>query len=405
VSPLVDEIVVVDTGSTDTSRRIARERGARLYSFAWADDFAAARNHGLARARGRWILYIDADEWVRPADAARLRAQLADPALVACYVLLHPQIDFTPYWELRLFRNDPRIRFRGVIHENIWPGVEAYRAAEGGRIGRSRLVFDHEGYEGDQSAKHRRDLPLLRRRLRDDPTAVYCRCHLADIHAARGEGRLAVRAWTAALEVVRGKTQRRPEDSLPYIGLVQWRLGHGGPVEALLTEALAGFPGNLYLQWLRASALMRARRFAEAVPVLEQLIKTGRGGSFERAMAYDRRLFGAQAPGALATCHWNLGNLALSRRWFERAAASEPGAIEYRVKAAISHRRDRASPRATSEMAPRPLPPTPRRDRASPRRPDGCSRRAAIMLGFAKSAASTKPSRGRAKSVPFGASR
>ena len=107
---------------------------------------------------------------------------------------------------------------------------------------------------------------------------------------------------------------------------------------------------------------MRARRFAEAVPVLEQLIETGRGATFERAMAYDRRLFGAQAQGALATCHWNLGNRALSRRWFERAAASEPGAIEYRVKAAV-------------------------------------------LLGFGKSAASTEPSRGRAKSAPFGASR
>jgi len=74
VSPLVDEIVVVDTGSTDATRRIARARGARLYSFTWADDFAAARNHGVARARGRWILYIDADEWMRPADAARLRS-------------------------------------------------------------------------------------------------------------------------------------------------------------------------------------------------------------------------------------------------------------------------------------------------------------------------------------------
>jgi len=404
VSPLVDEIVVVDTGSTDATRRIARARGARLYSFTWADDFAAARNHGVARARGRWILYIDADEWMRPADAARLRTQLADPALVACYVLLHPRIGFTPYWELRLFRNDPRIRFRGVIHENIWPGVEAYRAAEGGRIGRTRLVLDHEGYEGDQSAKHRRDLPLLRRRLRADPTAVYCWCHLADIHAARGEGRLAVRAWTRALGVVRGKTQRRAEDSLPYVGLVQWRLQHGGPVEALLTEALASSPGNLYLRWLRASALMRARRFAEAVSVLEQLIETGRGRTFERAMAYDERLFGAQAQGALATCHWNLGNLALSRRWFECAAASEPGAIEYRVKTAISRGRDRASPGPTSEMAPRRLPTTSRRKQASPSRPDGASR-PAIIVGSGTSAASTKPSRGRAKSAPFGASR
>ncbi len=93
---------------------------------------------------------------------------------------------------MRLFRNHPSIRFRGVIHENIWPGIDAYRAARGGRIGRSGLIFDHEGDEGDQTAKHRRNLPLLKKRLRADPIGVYSWCHLASIYAALGQDRLDV---------------------------------------------------------------------------------------------------------------------------------------------------------------------------------------------------------------------
>ena len=58
----VDEVVIVDTGSTDPSIEIAEHHGAKLHRFAWTGDFSAARNHGLDRCSGGWILYIDADE-------------------------------------------------------------------------------------------------------------------------------------------------------------------------------------------------------------------------------------------------------------------------------------------------------------------------------------------------------
>src|SRR6185369_15137649 len=62
VSGTVDEIVIVDTGSTDDTVELARARGARVVSWAWRDDFAAARNESLRHARGDWVLVLDADE-------------------------------------------------------------------------------------------------------------------------------------------------------------------------------------------------------------------------------------------------------------------------------------------------------------------------------------------------------
>ena len=73
----VDEVVLVDTGSRDRTREIAREHGARVESFAWCDDFAAARNASLARASGDWVLVLDADEELPEATRAGLRAALA----------------------------------------------------------------------------------------------------------------------------------------------------------------------------------------------------------------------------------------------------------------------------------------------------------------------------------------
>ena len=336
---LVDEIVVVDTGSTDRTREIAAARGARLHEFRWRDDFAAARNHALDLARGEWILYIDADERVRPASASGLRTQLADPWHVAHYVLLHPRPGFTPYWEMRLFRNDPRIRFRGIIHENIWPGIDAYRAARGGRIGRSELVLDHEGYERDQEVKHRRNLPLLRKALKEDPGKVFSWCHLATIYASLGKDRRAEKAWKAGLAVVRKRPRSRSgEDTLPYLGLIQWRLARGRDTGRLLAEALERFPRNHQLHWLRGVTLMRAGRPGEALPFFERLVASGRTGEIDRSLAYDARLFDVFAYDSLATCHFKLGHYAESRGYFELAAKHDPEKLEYRIKRALCAR-------------------------------------------------------------------
>jgi tetratricopeptide (TPR) repeat protein len=356
IRDLVDEIVVVDTGSTDRTREIARDFGGRVVEVPWEDDFAAARNAALDLARGDWILYVDADERVRPCDAARVRAQLEEPSRVGYQVLLHPRPGFTPYWELRLFRNHPLIRFRGVIHENIWPGVQAYRLAFGGDIGRSDLVLDHEGYEGDQAHKHARNLPLLRVALRHDPSRVFAWCHLATIYAEQSDERRARAAWQRGLRHARRRRPPLPEDSLPYIGLVERRLARGREPGPLLAEALRRFPDNLQLLWLRGRAHMTARRFRQAIGWFERLVERGERGDYERTTAYDTRLFGLAAHEALAACHFKLGHWDRSRDYFDLALRAAPGSLEYRVKRALCEQLASASA------------PPPRRGRAGPGR-------------------------------------
>src|SRR5262245_11843004 len=77
VADLVDEVVVVDTGSADATRQLARAWGARVHDFPWCDDFAAARNESLRHATGEWIFWLDADDRVDEANRARLRALFA----------------------------------------------------------------------------------------------------------------------------------------------------------------------------------------------------------------------------------------------------------------------------------------------------------------------------------------
>jgi len=73
VKPAVDEMIVVDTGSTDRTKDIARALGAKVYDFKWTDNFSDVRNFSLSKASGKWILVLDADEAISPLDHEKLR--------------------------------------------------------------------------------------------------------------------------------------------------------------------------------------------------------------------------------------------------------------------------------------------------------------------------------------------
>ena len=259
IRTFTDEIIVVDTGSTDNSPAVAAEFGARLFALDWQGDFSAARNHALAHASGDWILYIDADECARPLNADALRVALADPGLVAATVAFRSRTGMTRYRECRLFRNDPRIRFRNVIHETMMNDVHAVAQSDGLGIGRSPLALDHFGYDGDQSAKHRRNIPLLRARLARDPGHVYSWNHLGQALMGVGDVRAAVEAWQRAIDTVRGRGVQGALDALPYGSLLLF--GGEQVAPGLLDEARARFPADLLLQWLQGQQLADAGRF------------------------------------------------------------------------------------------------------------------------------------------------
>lgn len=140
VEGLVDEMVIVDTGSTDDTRAIAVAAGARVHDFAWCDDFSAARNVSIEHATSDWVLVLDADEVIARSDHAAIRELIAHPRgplyslIQTSYTEESATFDWIPnhlqvpeaaayagYCEsflVRLFRRCPDIRFRGQVHEH-----------------------------------------------------------------------------------------------------------------------------------------------------------------------------------------------------------------------------------------------------------------------------------------------
>jgi Glycosyl transferase family 2 len=336
--------VVVDTGSVDATREIATVGGARLVEFPWQNDFAAARNHSLSQARGAWILYIDADERAHLGDRATLDTLLDDPGLVACTVRFRPRSGYTRYREYRLFRNDPRILFQGVIHETMLPGIQRIVAADGRRIGESDLAIDHVGYDGELTAKHNRNLPLLRARLAAEPEHVYCWQQLGHALRALGDEAAAIAAWRRGLDVVRRRPEPLATDRGLYLDLLLHAARAGEGRTSLLAEARSHFPDDPLLFWIHGHALIGEGRAAEAIATFENLRAVDAESRCDDRVAYDARLFGAYADEALGLCHFRLGRFRESARFYALAEAGDPANPAHRVKRLLADARAGAPP-------------------------------------------------------------
>lgn len=169
---LASEIVIVDTGSTDATLDIAASYGAKItrFDFSFA-DFAAARNLALDRAKGRWILALDADEILDPAGKPLIEELIAGNENAGYYFeRLNRQANFERSitdFVIRLFPNRPDCRYRGRVHET----VDAAILATGGRLIRTGIRIDHD-FAPDPEARRRRNLwyiGILNEEIAADP--------------------------------------------------------------------------------------------------------------------------------------------------------------------------------------------------------------------------------------------
>ena len=267
IKDAVDEIIVLDTGSTDATPQIAAQAGAKVAHFPWCDDFAAARNRALEEATGDWILILDADERLAPHAAAALREATARDDIDFGYLPIHhaTAIDADPADVIsgkaslgpptlvpRLFRRTPGLRWEGIIHEAVPYSWFAGRADRGILVHADIIHLGGIQSVRDERGKEERNLRLLRRWVQAEPGTPRAWCYLGHHLARVGDLDGAVRASEQLWEAL------------------AVALASGGPLPGIVspTTLRAKLFFNLGQTDRAIQALRQARQWAEGRPAL-----------------------------------------------------------------------------------------------------------------------------------------
>lgn len=331
----VDEIVVVDTGSTDNTASIAKELGAEVYHFQWSDNFAEARNFALAQVKSKWVLWIDADEWLDPdhIDAPRVVAGLFD-RLKQPIALLVAQVNQLPGQVVvnhdmsRIHPVGHGIEWRGRIHEQLIHRDSVSHSP--GRLPRIavnvRLL--HDGYNPEVIAREEkleRNLRLLRMSVQDDPDDIASWGFLGRelLSLSRIEEAIAALRHAEGLFDRCPWYRRLPEVRSNLIGalLIQEELEEARTVALRGTEENPEFPGHWFdlakidLALLDRHLQSARRGFTEA----EHTAQTYRG-----LVSFDAEIARWRAKAGLGDVAKLSGDLVTARNIYQQLAGLQP---------------------------------------------------------------------------------
>jgi glycosyltransferase involved in cell wall biosynthesis len=223
IHDVVDEMIIVDTGSSDRTVEIAESFGAKVLHHEWTGDFAEARNVSLEAATGDWFMYLDADEVLVREDADRLR-ELAGHVWREAFFFV--ETNFTGDLEdgmavnhntLRLFRNRPEYRFKDRIHEQIAHSLPSNMPE---RIEQPSVRIEHYGYLGavrDSKEKSRRNIELLERQIAEGERSPFLCFNLGSEYAAAGNARAALTQFQEAWELLLDDPERTAYGFVPSL--------------------------------------------------------------------------------------------------------------------------------------------------------------------------------------------
>lgn len=276
--PFVDEIVVVDTGSSDSTIEIAKAYGAKVFTFDWTGNFSQARNESLRYSSGDWILYLDADE--RLIGGEQLKNLVNRNHNFAYTILIRgkhclqsgvvEQVNVYP----RLFRKHPKVQFEGVVHEQIVPSIRRL----GKVIENSEIVIEHLGY-GDSVEKvfekGIRNVELLKLQLQLHPKDDYAKYQLGNSYVVLKEYE---QAESILQSVVRSTILDSSIKSSAYNLLVEIALSKNNVIDAeqYCKTSIQLTPVQTMARWFLSGIVAHRGKYQDSLRLMEEIKSTDR---------------------------------------------------------------------------------------------------------------------------------
>lgn len=276
---VLDECIVVDTGSTDRTKEVAAGLGAKVFDFPWRDDFSAARNESLRRATADYLLWLDADDRVDPAEVcklAQLKKMLPPRKNRAFYLVVKNQSPVdgeTPFYQMRIFPRLPGVFFEGRVHEQIFHRLPRL----GIQLVQTEITIRHTGYPDAAAVmrKSERNLRIIREELALAPENPLLHYNAARTLAGIGRQAEAI----GHLKKVTGSREIREKEK-PFfleasllLGKYHTEVGELAEAGRIFGELAREFPAHGLLHFALGEVLFLQKNFPQARKELETSLR------------------------------------------------------------------------------------------------------------------------------------
>ena len=301
IKGLADEVVLVDTGSTDNTVRIAQDFGALVFHFPWCDDFSAARNESLKYATKDFVLWLDGDDEVKETDHYKIKAHLRKYPGAGVYLRTYVEGEGQAL-QLRIFPNHKGIRFAGRIHEQAVGSLQA----KGIPIYTCEAAILHHGYEEPQATveKLRRNRKLLEEELAQRPEDPNIPFFLARTCSGLGDLELSLTYLDMVLDREREDPAIRAQTAF-RVGLfdkanILALLGRIDDALSVLAHGKTLFPESVLILYLSGKLHFERKEYREAfedlLPLKDETFKNENAPiNIIQVKAWLRRALGVSA--------------------------------------------------------------------------------------------------------------
>ncbi|MFN4150191.1 MAG: glycosyltransferase family 2 protein, partial [Candidatus Sericytochromatia bacterium] len=337
---IVDEIIIVDTGSTDKTIEIASKYTDKIFYHQWDDDFSKARNQALDEASGEWILSIDADEELTNITKEEMSLLLKQEIISAYYIIERSMTDNQINYLIRIFRNVPEIYFKGIIHEQISDGISSLSEKYNNKTSLSKIILLHHNTRRDEKNNDDRNVALLKKAIKETPVNTknfiyYCIKLALQLSSKKnntyGEIEEIRELFATSYKLI--KDQNIIPDLEKFPILISFAVTYSLRLESykafnqsieLIDFAIKYFPTDIKLNYKKAALHNHQKEYIKALEYIKKCFYLFKTNRYFKLSTFDNELMQLKLPILCGSIYESLGSNQVAHEWYFETYSKAP---------------------------------------------------------------------------------